>query len=316
MINSHRVTIEKIVNGGYGLARLISGQVVMVPNTLPEESVIVTSSESKKNYLFGRVKEFEKYHPKRVTPPCQYYTRCGGCDFQHCSYDLQLELKSAILQELLSWQNGMDKKTVKTKVAPPVPSPKPFNYRQRIRLKVDTQNRLGFFAFRSHEIIEIDSCLLARPELNQALQLLRSLPSGKSLTRLCNEVEILLNPNTGKIVCLFHFQRKPRPADINCVKELCHDTELFEKVFFRGREFPLTGPYPGASSDSNVETFTLNQSLATEDTAEGADDHFVKLSWEPGGFCQVNLEQNRQLIQLVINLIDPKKSERSSHIRQ
>ena len=96
------IEIEKIVHGGHGLGYLPSGQVILVRNTLPDETVIVTSKEGKKNYLFGRVTEILKENPSRISPPCKFYGVCGGCDLQHSSYAGQLAIKKSILIDLIS----------------------------------------------------------------------------------------------------------------------------------------------------------------------------------------------------------------------
>lgn len=297
-----RVTIEKIINGGYGLAHLPSHKVVLVREVLPGECVIVTPREGKKNYLFGKVVEFEETHPNRVVPPCKYYSACGGCDLQHCTYDLQLEIKRNILIDLLLRQQSDIVKKTADKTAIPLASPSVFNYRQRIRLQVGPNNVLGFNRHHSHDIVTIKSCLLAENQINNTLKVLRINEDAKALTNLSSEVELLSNPATAQCVCIFKFTRKPRSSDINRANRLCRNTRLIEKIFISGKDFQMLGPFH-AESDSPQRFLSFTHSIMGEKT------NFVQLSWEAGAFCQVNLQQNAQLIDTVLSFAKAEKDD-------
>jgi len=291
------IYITKIVNGGYGLAHLSNGQVTLVRQVLPSESVIITTEEAKKNYLFGKVQQILTKHPARRTPPCKYYGECGGCDLQHCDYETQLTIKKGIIEDLLCRQSDKVIQASPHLLQDPLPSNHLFNYRQRIRLQVGERGIVGFHRFRSHDIIPIDQCLLAGESINKTIKALQDHYDGRRLCELATEVELQKNPQTGKTVCIFHFLRKIRPADADSAHQLCRDIEEVERIFFIGTDFPITGPYSAgdnASTDNNNNLFTVHYP-----SIEGNDSH-LDLSWEVGGFCQVNLEQNRTLIETVL----------------
>ena len=182
------VTINKIVNGGFGLGYLPSKQVILVQLALPGENVIVTTQESKKNYLFGKIHQIENKHPARITPPCQYYGSCGGCNMQHCNYESQLTIKKDIVIDLLLRQAGMTPEDIDEKVSEVIGAPEPFHYRQRIRLQVKGDDTLGFNRFRSHDILEIDQCLLAKASINNTLTALKKNEQSPSLLQLTKEL--------------------------------------------------------------------------------------------------------------------------------
>src|SRR5579872_665383 len=94
------VSIEKLVYGGDGLARL-DGQVVFVPLVLPGERVAVEAVEHEPGIVRSRVTEVREASADRVTPLCPYFGRCGGCHYQHAGYETQLAPKRAILEETL-----------------------------------------------------------------------------------------------------------------------------------------------------------------------------------------------------------------------
>ena len=100
-MNIHHLTIKKVINGGYGLARLEDGRAVMVRQALPVETVDIRITEEKGSYLQGVATKIHTPHPQRTVPPCPYYGDCGGCDLQHCDYPGQLGLKKAIITDLL-----------------------------------------------------------------------------------------------------------------------------------------------------------------------------------------------------------------------
>ena len=98
----------------------------------------------------------------RVPAKCKYFGKCGGCQWQHLAYDCQLEWKQKIIQE--TWER-IAKKDVD--VLDVIPSPKQWNYRNRIQLHVDSWGKVGFKRTKSHEVVDIEKCLIADDKLNQ-----------------------------------------------------------------------------------------------------------------------------------------------------
>jgi 23S rRNA (uracil1939-C5)-methyltransferase len=301
------IHIEKIVNGGYGFARLSTGQVALVRQVLPNETVIITTEEAKKNHLFGKVQQILQEHPARIPPPCRYYGQCGGCNLQHCDYATQLLIKKEIVVDLLRRQSEEAVRSAIARLASPLPSPAPFAYRQRIRLQAGDRGLVGFHRFRSHEIIPIERCLLAGASINNTITALKKHDDGRRLCGLATEVELQENPLTGKTVSIFHFRRKIRPADVQSAKRFCAAADEVERVFFIGADFPITGPYctnQEKGRDHMDNTFTVHYPPGT------AASPSVDLSWEAGGFCQVNLAQNRYLIDTVVAFCQAEKGDR------
>ncbi len=289
-----KIHITKIVNGGYGFARLASGQVALIRRTLPGETVNITIEEAKKNHLFGTVRQILNAHPARISPPCRYYGQCGGCDLQHCDYATQLSIKHGIIEDLLVRQKTTAVRDSIALLADPVPSPAVFGYRQRIRLQVGPRGVVGFYQFRTHDIIPIEKCLLAGDAINTTLTALREKIDGRRLSEIASEIELQLNPETSRTVLIFHLLRKIRPADKESAIFFCRDNAIVERIFFVGADFPIAGPY-GLSQDSEQGQLDFTVQYSSPATV----DRLLCLSWEAGGFCQVNLAQNRQLIEIV-----------------
>ncbi len=145
------LTIEKLVYGGEGLARL-EGKVILTPFVLPGETVRVETERAKNDLWRGRLIEVLQPSPSRVAPGCPYFGRCGGCQYQHIDYPAQLEQKREILREVLQ-------RVGKIEYAGDigVVSGEPWQYRNRIQLHVEG-GKVGYFAQGSRDLCAIDHC--------------------------------------------------------------------------------------------------------------------------------------------------------------
>lgn len=159
-----QVSIEKLANRGKGLAR-INDQVVFVPYSAPQDVLLVKATKISKNFIDAEIVEVVQPSPLRVKAPCPYYTQCGGCHFQHINYNDQVSLKDALVKETL--QRALATTTIE-KLLPPIPSPAPLNYRNRIQVHIEN-GRLGFIKRNSNTIVPIEKCLIAEDSLNTAL---------------------------------------------------------------------------------------------------------------------------------------------------
>ncbi len=300
-MEKHKVHIEKIVNGGAGLARLPSGQVLFVEAALPNEDIIVTVRQKKKNYSLAFTEKIETSHQGRILPPCKYYDHCGGCNLQHCNYPGQLEIKRSILADMFARENNQVLKKFTNKIAPVIASPEEFHYRQRIRLQV-RDSRLGFNQKKSHDIVEVDSCMLAGARLNESLAEIRDNNAANHLLCLASEVELLTDPASELTTLIFHYPRKTRPADHKAAVELCNSTRSVERVLIAGEGFPVAGPFYGAKSIRTDNSLSIRYNVNFPNSPKPLA---INLGWEAGGFCQLNLAQNRMMIETVLNLLEP-----------
>jgi 23S rRNA (uracil1939-C5)-methyltransferase len=166
-----QLTIEKLVYGGDGLARLPadehgSGKAVFVPFVLEGERIEASLLEQKRSFARGQAETILQASPHRVEPPCPYFRRCGGCHYQHAAYEHQVEIKAAILKENL-------RRIAKLEFEGSItihPSP-PWNYRNRSRLAIrpSPEFALGYYKFGSHELLPVEQCPVSSPLINRAL---------------------------------------------------------------------------------------------------------------------------------------------------
>jgi len=166
-----QLTIEKLIYGGDGLARLPAdehgpGKAVFLPFVLEGERIEALLLEQKRGFARGRAEAILQASPQRLEPRCPYFQRCGGCHYQHTSYEHQLEIKATILKETL-------RRVAKLELGASIrvhPSP-PWNYRNRTRLKVRTapEFALGYYKFGSHELLSVEQCPISSPLINRAI---------------------------------------------------------------------------------------------------------------------------------------------------
>ncbi|MDQ2713202.1 MAG: class I SAM-dependent RNA methyltransferase, partial [Acidobacteriota bacterium] len=159
---SSTVTIEKLVYGGDGLARL-DGQVVLTPYVLPGEQVTLETAKAKTGLLRGSSPIVLDASPYRIQPRCEYFGNCGGCQYQHIDYQFQLDQKVGILRETLRRLGGL---TYEEEI--PVISGDPWGYRNRIQLHFGNRES-GFHRQTSNQLCAIDHCYISAPILVDAI---------------------------------------------------------------------------------------------------------------------------------------------------
>ena len=160
--------IEDIAFGGKGVARE-QGKAVFVPYTIDGELVSAEIVREKKQFAEAELVEVKQSSPDRVEPQCPYFGRCGGCAYQHISYEHQLAIKWRQVRDALQ-RIG---KLKNVPMRPIIPSPEQYGYRNRITVHAE-DGVIGFFRRDSHRLIDIEHCPISRNEVNRALTELRT----------------------------------------------------------------------------------------------------------------------------------------------
>jgi 23S rRNA (uracil1939-C5)-methyltransferase len=160
MPSSVRLTLDDMAAGGDAVGRH-EGQVIFVPLALPGETVQVRLMEQRKSFARGELVAIESPSPERVTPPCPYFGRCGGCQWQHASYTAQLAYKERIVHGQLV-RIGKQEDPV---VRPMLGMADPWRYRNHVQLRVTSEGRVGYYALKSHTIVPVAECPIAHEQL-------------------------------------------------------------------------------------------------------------------------------------------------------
>lgn len=245
------LTIEKLIYGGDGLARLPAddgpaeeqgrGKAVFVPFVLEGEKVEARLTEQKPGFARGTADRIIDSSPHRVQPACPYFTQCGGCHYQHTSYEHQLQIKEAILRETL-------RRTAKLELDIPIrvhPSP-PWNYRNRSRLQVRTQPEfvLGYFKPSSQQVLAVEQCPISSPLINHGISAIWQLGRAGKVPEGVIEIEFFANADDSKLLAELACSDNARRASIRAFAEQLKEaaTEIAGVVAFRQKThgFPET----------------------------------------------------------------------------
>lgn len=154
--------IEKLDNQGRGIC-YYKGKITFVANALPGEKVTINLIKENKKYNEAIIEKIITKSPKRVESLCPYFGKCGGCEFQNLNYDDTIEYKKEKLSSImLKYVNLNPEIRVTTLI-------KNLEYRNKITLKV-INGKYGYYESSSHNLIEINQCLLAEKAINKFLK--------------------------------------------------------------------------------------------------------------------------------------------------
>jgi 23S rRNA (uracil1939-C5)-methyltransferase len=165
------LVIDKLVYGGDGMARLPAdergrGKTVFLPLVIQGERVDATLIQSRSGFARARLNKVLLASPERVEPPCPYFGRCGGCQYQHIDYPAQTRFKADILRETL-------RRTAKLELDCEIQlhSAEPWHYRNRTRVHIRQERAfaLGYFRTGSHELVAVEQCPISSRLINQAI---------------------------------------------------------------------------------------------------------------------------------------------------
>ena len=196
MGESLRVEVERILPGGVGLAHA-EGKTVFVSLAAPGDELRVQVEREQGNVLFASVVEVLTPSPVRVEPPCPYFGRCGGCDFQQLTYEAQLAAKANIIADCLQRIARLDH----VPAIAVYPSPNQWRYRVRATWQIDQEKlAIGYYERGSRRVCDVADCAVLMPELQETLEEVRATewsefpPELKHLDAVAGENDISLSP--------------------------------------------------------------------------------------------------------------------------
>ncbi len=165
--------IHGLGHRGEGVGRY-EGMVVFVPGAVPGDHVRAQVVEVKRGYARAVLESVLLPSADRVTPRCPVFEQCGGCQLQHIAYEKQLELKQQQVVDALTRIGGV----ANVVVHPTIGMHTPWEYRNKAQFPIGHQSGrvvAGFFAPRSHHIVDIESCDIQHPLGNQLMREVKAL---------------------------------------------------------------------------------------------------------------------------------------------
>lgn len=273
--------IEKMVYGGRGMGRL-DGKVVFVPLTAPGDRAEIEVVREKKDYAEGVLKGIVRGSSLRVKPFCPLFGECGGCQYQHLSYGDQLKAKEDQVKDIL---HRLTRKG-DLEVLATIPSPYDRGYRIRAQFKAGMSEGgkvLGFYAWRSHRVVEVRRCPLLFPLANEILHGLQSWFKNRKMVSI-GGVDLQVSPDEGKGVVSLQIEGAGDPG---IGEEIGKQVEGVKGVVLEGRhksswgESILRYNWPGIQGGRGLRIETGGES-----------------------FFQINPYQNWNLMQKVVEWAD------------
>jgi tRNA/tmRNA/rRNA uracil-C5-methylase (TrmA/RlmC/RlmD family) len=158
------LTVGEVVHGGWCVCRQDdTGRVIFVRHALPGERVLATVTQATARFARADATRILQPSPDRVTPPCRYARPggCGGCDWQHASLPAQRALKATVIRQQLSRIGGIDLEVEVEALDGDEGGEGGLGWRTAVQFAVSESGTAGLRKHRSHEIVEIDRCLIA-----------------------------------------------------------------------------------------------------------------------------------------------------------
>lgn len=167
----YEINIDNLGSRGEGVGR-IEGFTVFVEGAMPGERVLIKIVKVTRSYAYGKLMHIIQRSSNRVEPKCPYFKYCGGCQLQHISYEGQLEYKTQLVKDALQRIAHLEN----VRVLPTIGMDKPWKYRNKAQFPVGLikdKLAIGFYAPRSHNLINIDVCPIQHDIINRVTELVR-----------------------------------------------------------------------------------------------------------------------------------------------
>jgi len=169
------VEIESLAAGGHGVARA-NGVPVFVARVAPGDLAEIELVDVRKDFARGRLLKVLERSEQRVEPPCKLFKICGGCQWQHISYDRQLEAKTDLVRQAVKRIGGLDPGIVGRTIA----AAEPFFYRNKVQFPVahprgSTRILAGYYEQDSHDLVNIKHCPVQPEPLDRVLEATKDL---------------------------------------------------------------------------------------------------------------------------------------------
>jgi len=297
--NTYTLHIDKMTFGGEGIGRL-GKFVVFVPESTPGDKLKVKITEVKKNYGRGEIVEIITPSPNRIEPPCKYYAKCGGCSFQHIDYKEQLRLKKEIVEDsFFRFAKGLN-----IKVNDCVASDNIFKFRNKVQWVasentphptlspegrgIETRKVFGLYEKNTHNVIDIDYCLIADEQINNLSKLIRQKIVGAKGPSPLQIKHILIRKSSysGKLVVVFIAAEK---------------SDIFKKIADE-----ITADFPDVSGVIlNINQDRTNVVLGKENITLAGDEFISEKAgdlifyYHGVSFFQVNPPQLNKIIKTI-----------------
>lgn len=255
------ITIEDMGFEGEGIGRY-QGYALFVKDTAIGDRALVQITKAGKSYGYARLIKLIEPSPYRVTPRCPIAARCGGCQLQHIDYSRQLEFKENKVRNCLMRIGGFCDFTME----PVCGMEEPYYYRNKSQFPVgrdkDGRILIGFYAGRTHSIINTEHCCIGAKVNDKIISFMRSFIerykiepyNEKEHKGLLRHIVTRVGYNTGEVMVFLVVNGRQIPhqkelvkglRNVEGMKSICLNVNMDKTNVILGKEIiPIWGePY-------------------------------------------------------------------------
>lgn len=288
-----------LTHEGHGVVKL-DRYPIFIPNALIDETIEYKVIKVKKNFAIGKLLDIKVQSNQRVEPPCVYYYKCGGCQLQHLSYQAQLAMKKEQVINLFHRKANFENTIIHDTIGMETP----WRYRNKSQIPVgkneDNDAIMGFYRQRSHQIIDMDECLIQDTKHQDVMNHVKqwcnelnvSIYDERKKAGLMRHVVIRTGHYTGDLMVIFVTNgKKFKQSDIMTQKLI----EAFPNI--------KSVKHNINNTHSNVIMGDVSHTLYGVDQIEDTlSDITFKISDQ--SFYQINSTQTEKLYQRAIEYAD------------
>jgi 23S rRNA (uracil1939-C5)-methyltransferase len=282
--------IEDLTHEGNGVGK-INGYPLFIPYALPGEEAVVKAVKVNKKFGYGKLIEVKTPSEDRVKPPCNVFYKCGGCQLQHMSYEMQLQMKENQVKNVMRKIAHLDEVPVHKAIG----MEDPWRYRNKVQIPVgekDGELITGFYRMRSHDIIgDMETCII-QDELNDR--------AVHAVRRIANQLGIEAYDEKNDRGVLRHIMVRTGEQTNDTMIVLITRTKKLPNQNALVRE--LTKTFPNVKSIiHNVNNKRTNVILGKQSTGIWGDEYIydtivdIRFAISEKSFYQVNPEQTTKL---------------------
>lgn len=188
-----KLKIIDMDHNGRGIAK-IDGKVCFIENALIGEEVDANIYLDKKKYMEAKVNSILVSSDKRVKEKCKYASICGGCNIMNMDYQNQILYKKNKVIEIF-------KKFCKSEIKiDEFISGNELYYRNKLTLHID--KKIGLYANKTKDIIEINECLIVNKKINEIYSIIKTCNLSNISTIL---IRVGVNTNESMVVVETNF---------------------------------------------------------------------------------------------------------------
>ncbi len=298
-----KTTIDSLAHDGRGVAH-IDDKAVFIDGALPGEEVMFVYTGKRKSYDEGKVEQVLTASPDRVEAKCKHFGTCGGCSLQHLDPEKQILAKQDILLENFSRIGKVQPETI----LPPVTGPH-WGYRRKARLGVKYVRKkervlVGFREKRNPFLADINQCEVLHPSVGLIIDELAGLIGSMEAYDRIAQIEVAVADKATGLV--FRNMEPLSEKDLKALTDFCMQRKLY---------FYLQPAGPDSVKLIWPDHANVNISVDGSESQRPAlsyrlDAHDTELWFEPTDFTQVNSEINQKMLDLALELLDLKKTDR------